>query len=180
MPAQEVDARTLKSWLDAGQAVLIDVREADEHARDRIPGTTLSPLSRFDPATLPRDEGVRLVFHCRSGRRSMDAATRASNAGLAGAFSLKGGLEAWKTAGFPVQENRKVPISLLRQVQLTIGIVLLVGCALAWQVSPWFIVVPAFIGAGQVFAGASGTCGLAALLTLAPWNRAATRGTACH
>jgi rhodanese-related sulfurtransferase len=168
---QSVDAATLKAWLDSGQATLIDVREPDEHARDRIPGATLAPLSRFDPATLPNDHR-KLVLHCRSGRRSMDAATRAVNAGRAEAFSLTGGLEAWKAAGFPVQENRKAPISLMRQVQITIGILLLAGSALAWLVNPWFLILPAFIGAGQMVAGLTGTCGLASALALAPWNRA--------
>jgi hypothetical protein len=40
-------------------------------------------------------------------------------------------------------------------------------------VSPWFFVVPAFVGAGLITAGVTGFCGMARLLMRAPWNRAA-------
>lgn len=175
----EVDPKTVKEWLDAGEAVLIDVREPDEHARERIPQARLSPLSKFDPGSLPVG-GTRIVLHCKGGRRSMDAATRLANASGCEAFSLKGGLEAWKAAGLEVQENRRVPIGLMRQVQITIGIVLLAGTGLTIWVSPWFLILAGFIGAGQLFAGLSGTCGLAALLALAPWNRVVVTGAGQH
>jgi rhodanese-related sulfurtransferase len=168
---REIDPKTVKQWLDAGEAVLIDVREPDEHARERIPQASLSPLSKFDPGTLPGGGRTRIVLHCKSGRRSMDAAARLVNAAGCEAFSLRGGIEAWKAAGLEVRENRKVPISLMRQAQITMGIALLAGAGLAYW-SPWFLILPVFIGAGQLFAGLSGTCGLAALLSLAPWNRA--------
>ena len=41
------DAVTLKKRLDEGSAVLIDVREPNEHAREHIEGARLVPLSRF-------------------------------------------------------------------------------------------------------------------------------------
>ena len=37
-------------------------------------------------------------------------------------------------------------------------------------VSPWFLALAAFFGAGLTFAGATGTCGLALLLMKLPWN----------
>jgi hypothetical protein len=40
-------------------------------------------------------------------------------------------------------------------------------------VSPWFFVVPAFVGAGLITAGVTGFCGMARMLMRAPWNRAA-------
>ena len=33
-------------------ALLVDIREADEHAREHIPGSRNLPLSRLDPAVL--------------------------------------------------------------------------------------------------------------------------------
>ena len=38
-------------------------------------------------------------------------------------------------------------------------------------VAPGFLAIPAFIGSGLVFAGASGWCGMAKLLARMPWNR---------
>jgi len=174
----EADPREVRGWLDRREAVLIDVREPDEHARERIPGSRLLPLSRFDPGEADRAgaAGQRLVFHCRAGSRSADAARLCATLGESGRpiVSLSGGIEAWKRAGHPVEVNERVSgVSVLRQVQMIIGAGVLAGAALAWLVHPAFVAVCAFFGAGLVFAGATGTCALAAVVARLPWNRAA-------
>jgi hypothetical protein len=47
----------------------------------------------------------------------------------------------------------------------------LTGVVLGTLVSPWFLAIAAFFGAGLTFAGATGTCGLALVLMKMPWNR---------
>ncbi len=173
---QPVDPRTLKRWLDDGRAVLIDVREPDEHARERIPGARLLPLSRFDPARLPREPGKATVFQCRSGNRSRQAAERTAAAARPGGgaiYNLEGGLLAWKEAGLPVKGTPKAPLPILQQVQIAAGSLVLLGLLLAWLVSPWFALLSAFVGAGLVIAGVTGTCGMARLLARLPYNRRA-------
>lgn len=163
------------AMLKSSQAVLIDVREPDEHARERIPGARLIPLSAFDPAeaVAAARPGQTIVFHCKSGRRSADALARAA-ACNAPCTSMAGGIEAWKTANLPVEVNTRVNrISIMRQVQLVVGVGVLTGSLLAWFVHPGFIALAAFFGAGLTFAGATGTCALAAVLGKMPWNRAA-------
>jgi len=64
-------------------------------------------------------------------------------------------------------------------VQMVIGLSVLAGSALTWFVDPRFIAVPAFFGAGLTFAGASGTCALASLLGMMPWNKAAMSSGSC-
>lgn len=181
----EVDASTLDRWLRAGECVLIDVREPDEHAREQIKGASNVPLSGFQAGKLAAAPGQRLVMHCKSGRRSADAvrlaATPESPLTRAGgsAFSLAGGIDAWKQAGLPVEVDRRAPaMSVMRQVQLVIGAGVLVGSALAYFVHPALVGLAAFFGAGLVFAGASGTCALASALSRMPWNRAAGSGSA--
>ena len=88
---REIDASTAKSWLDRGEAILIDVREAGEHARENIAGAKLVPLSSFDPAKVPGAPGKRLVVHCLSGRRATDAQNRLAAAGI-DAIVLTGGI----------------------------------------------------------------------------------------
>ena len=61
----------------------------------------------------------------------------------------------------------------MRQVQITAGSLVVIGAVLGATVSPMFYVLSGFVGAGLVFAGVSGTCGLANMLRLMPWNRAA-------
>jgi len=172
-----VDAQTARQWLTAGRATLVDVREPDEHAREHIAGAVLMPLSSFDPATAAALPGTQIVFHCRSGSRSQQAARMAAAAARpdVAVYSMDGGIQAWQKASLPVEVNtRAARLSIMRQVQLTVGVGVLAGAALAWFVHPGFIAIPAFFGAGLTFAGATGTCGLAAILGLMPWNRAAS------
>lgn len=184
-PVTEVDATTVRDWLAKGQALVVDVREADEHARERLAAATLAPLSRFDAATvhsvLPSEAPGRLVLLCRSGRRASEAAGRLATSGsLPGVelFVLRGGIEAWKSSGLPVLMDRAVPISIMRQVQLVVGSAVLLFSALAIAVSPWFAAVPAAMGAGLIFAGSTGACGMATMLAWMPWNKA-IRGASC-
>ena len=69
--------------------------------------------------------------------------------------------------------DRRQPIEVQRQVQIGAGSLAFLGTMLGLFVSPWFFVVPAAVGAGLVMAGVTGFCGMARVLTRAPWNRAA-------
>jgi rhodanese-related sulfurtransferase len=89
------------AWLTNGEILLVDVREANEYAFERIHGAVLYPLSTFDPMALPA-EGRRLVLHCGSGKRSIMAAHKLHAAGHAHLTHLAGGIQAWKAAGLPV------------------------------------------------------------------------------
>lgn len=175
MQIREVGAREAAEWVSSGRAALVDVREADEYAAERIEGATLVPLSRFDFGRIPSGPGSAVVFQCKSGRRSLEGAARASGGGWTDVYSLKGGIEAWKAAGLPVVKTR-APISLMRQVQIVVGGGVLAGSVLAWLVSPWFLVLTGFFGAGLVFAGTTGLCGMAAVLAAMPWNKALRAG----
>lgn len=156
-------------------ATLVDVREPDEHARERIPGARNLPLSRLEEAELAVHQGRPVLFHCRSGARTQGNAARlAAKAGACEAYVVEGGLQAWKQAGLPVAEDRRQPLELMRQVQIAAGSMVVLGVLLGVLVQPWFLALAGFVGAGLVFAGVTGTCGLANLLRLMPWNRAAT------
>ena len=95
-----VDAETVRAWRDAGEAAIYDVREDPEWARAHIPGATLVPLSRFDPAAIAPPAGKRLVIHCQSGVRCGKATEILRAAGYTGEINrLAGGLKAWAEAG---------------------------------------------------------------------------------
>ena len=91
----------VQAWLSAGEILLVDVREPNEYAYERIHGALLYPLSTFDPRALPV-EGRKLVLHCGSGKRSLMAAHKLQAAGHGHLTHLAGGLLAWKAAGLPV------------------------------------------------------------------------------
>lgn len=155
-------------------ALLVDIRERDEHARERIAGAFPWPVSAAQGA-LPHAGASAVVFHCRSGARTQSHAARLAAAVSCPAFVMEGGLDAWKRAGLPVRVDRRQPLELMRQVQIAAGSLVLLGVALGAWLSPAWYALPAFVGAGLVFAGASGFCGMARLLALMPWNRRAMR-----
>lgn len=158
--------------LAAGRAVLVDIREPDEFARSRVAGAISRPLSRAgDGLALDRDAEV--IFTCRSGMRTAGAADRlAAHAGRQ-AYVLDGGLDAWARAGLPLARDRAAPLELNRQVQIAAGTMILLGVVLGLAMSPLWFGLAGFVGAGLTFAGLTGTCGLARVLMLAPWNQPA-------
>jgi len=167
MTLPTIDPAAAKRLLDAG-ALLIDIREPDEHARERVPGARNAPLSRLGP--LPASAKA-IVFHCRSGARTSANAARLAGAADCEAYILEGGIDAWKKAGLPVAVSRGQPIEIMRQVQITAGGLVLSGVLLGIWVAPAFLALSGFVGAGLMFSGISGWCGMAKLLELMPWNR---------
>ncbi len=156
-------------------AVLVDIRETDEHARERIPGARHHALSRIDADNPARPGDDVLIFHCRSGARTKGNAPKlaAAAAGKCETYILDGGIDAWKKAGLPVALDRSQPIDIMRQVQIGAGSLVLIGIILGALVSPGFYAVSGFVGAGLLFAGVTGFCGMARLLSAMPWNRQA-------
>jgi rhodanese-related sulfurtransferase len=81
-------------------AVLIDIRESNEHASENIPGARHHALSQIDAAHPVRNGDTVLIFHCKSGARTkMNAEHLAAASGNCEVYLLEGGIEAWKRAG---------------------------------------------------------------------------------
>jgi rhodanese-related sulfurtransferase len=82
-------------------AVLIDVREPEEWQVGRAPQAVHIPLGELGArlGELPSDR--KLIMVCRSGGRSARAAEALLERGLP-AVNLAGGMQAWKSATFPV------------------------------------------------------------------------------
>jgi rhodanese-related sulfurtransferase len=175
MSLQKIDAATLDRRLQAGTAILVDIREADEYAREHIVGARLVPLSGFDRHDLDYEHGRAIVFHCKSGSRTATNASRILAKGFSEAYMLDGGIDGWKKAGLPVHREASAPLEMQRQVQLAAGSLILIGVALGFAVAPAWFVLSGFVGAGLTFAGATGTCGMAHLLQIMPSNRRAAR-----
>ena len=159
--------------IDAG-ASLIDIRSPDEHQRERIAGALNVPLERLsaDAAT-----GDVLIFHCRSGMRTGQAAPKlADSAGGRECYILEGGISGWGNAGLPIEKVRGAPIEMQRQVMIAAGALVLLGTILSILAAPIWIALAIFVGAGLTFAGISGFCGMALILAKMPWNRRPANG----
>ena len=175
--------RDLRALREEGRDVFVlDVRSRLEFEGERIDGAVNLPLDELQAHLDEVPEQADVVVVCRTGVRATIAAEMLARAGRRPRV-LEGGIHAWRRAGLPLREGRKrLPVD--RQVQLIAGLMVLAGVGLGMLVSPWFLAIAAFFGAGLTFAGATGTCGLALLLFKMPWNRplglpTADGGAAC-
>ncbi len=171
-PIMPLEAEQL---LAAGRAVLIDVREPDEFSAGHIPYAASMPLAQA-PALLdrmPLGNDMTVIFQCQKGARGGQACV-AAPAALAGRVrNMEGGIEAWAAAGLPVAGGRTPRVSIFRQVQMIVGLLVL-ACTLAGLAGfALGFYLAALFGGMLAFAGISGWCGLALLLQRLPWNRAA-------
>jgi rhodanese-related sulfurtransferase len=158
----------------AGEARLVDVRESSEYAEMHVPGARLVPLSIAQNYPLQDDDAPEkpVIFFCRSGKRTeKNAALLSSLAGDMPSYQVEGGLSAWKQAGLPVEQS-STAFPMFRQIQIGAGLLVLLGIFGSFVWHPMYL-LSAFVGAGLVFAGVTGFCGLALLLARMPWNKAA-------
>lgn len=158
-------------------AVLLDVRTPAEFEDMHIDGAILHPLGELDPRKVQElsRNASSCVLVCGSGGRARQAFERLSQSGTSNLCVMEGGMKAWSAAGLPVVTGKKT-ISLERQVRIAAGGLVFIGSALGYFVSPAFIGLAAFVGAGLVFAGVTDTCGMAMVLARMPWN---TAGSCC-
>ncbi len=99
----EIPPATVHGWIGDGEAVLVDVREADELAQARLEEAVHVPMSAFDPELIPVDTGKKVVFICAQGVRSEQVGQYVVAQGiLTEAYNLAGGLMAWAEAGLPL------------------------------------------------------------------------------
>jgi rhodanese-related sulfurtransferase len=162
----EIEPVTLKQWIDNGDAILIDVREVEEYNAEHIGPSELHPLSSFDPHIIPQGNGKKIIFHCKGGKRSVHAATKwADYLGAPDAFSLKGGLDAWKKAGLSTLSNEAASRDIQKITYISSGVLVLLGSIAAGVLSPWFLLLPVFAGTVLLYAGIKGTSYLSYLVS---------------
>lgn len=172
-----IAARDLDALLKTGTAPrLLDIRSPLEFESEHVAGSANLPLNELELRVGEVPEGEEVVVVCRTGVRATLAAQTLRRHGRA-ARVLEGGVVGWRKAGLKLKEGKK-HLGVDRQVQLIVGTAVLTATLLGAFVSPWFLIIAGFFGAGLTFAGATGTCGLAMVLMRMPWNRGAAGGAA--
>ncbi|MHB1221047.1 MAG: rhodanese-like domain-containing protein [Gammaproteobacteria bacterium] len=148
------------------------MREPGEYAAIHIAGAKLIPVGTIQNDKLPELSSRKLIIHCHTGRRGAVACEKLllSNPNI-DVYNLEGGITAWEKAGFGVEKSGGAFVSSERQVQITIGSGVLIGVILGYLIHPGFLFLSAFFGAGLLFAGITGSCGLAILMGKMPWNQ---------
>lgn len=89
-----------------GEALIVDVRDANEWSLGHIPGALHVPLGQLaERATELADGGRQLVLHCASGGRSSIGASVLLAQGVPNVANMEGGLDAWQAARLPVTRD---------------------------------------------------------------------------
>ena len=172
--------------LDSNKGIILDVRTAMEHAEKRLSfGHALVPLDQLSPRDFMIRHGLdkhsAVYILCRSGKRAAQAAERFVSEGYKNVHVIEGGIIACEDYGHEIKgyganaspEGAKTAesISLERQVRIVAGLFTVVGAVLALVVNPVMAAIPLFVGCGLIFAGVTDRCGMALILTKAPWNK---------
>ena len=174
---------------DLKQALVVDVRTPMEFAEKRLAlPATLAPVTELDPHMVALRSGALpstpIYTLCASGKRAQTAAAKFAEAGFTDITVIEGGLAACKEAGFAtvgqaLPKTGETSPTLDRQVRLVAGALTALFVLLGLFAHKAFLLGALFIGCGQVFSGLTNWCGLALLLTRAPWNKKGCAGAAC-
>lgn len=170
-----ISPKQAHEWLSSGQAILIDVREDDEFGQEHIPYALSLPLSNledhFKTLALPKDK--KILFQCLRGARGEKACVLINGQDSCSneIHNIEGGITAWKEAKLPlIGSIKKTGLSLFRQVQIIVGGLVAFMVMLGFMGIGAAFAVAGLLGFALLFAGLSGWCGLAMLLSKMPWN----------
>jgi rhodanese-related sulfurtransferase len=158
---------------DDTDEVVIDVRTPAEYEGGHIDGAENTPLSTIDEAVDHLKSIGTVYVNCASGMRSTQACEKLSQYGI-NVVNLEGGLTAWEHAGKPIKGSGRRVLPVIRQVMVTAGSLVLLGIILGDIVGRVWYLLSAFVGAGLLFAGVTGFCGMAKVLSYMPWNKGGT------
>lgn len=90
------------------EALVVDVREADEFASGHVPEARNFPLSKLAEriGELEKHKDKPLIVCCASGMRSNKACAEFTKAGFSRLYNLAGGIDAWQAASYPLKKGR--------------------------------------------------------------------------
>ena len=182
-----ITVNELNTLLSGGSSLgLIDVRTPAEFAGVHVPEARLLPLDTLDCAAVLAEHNrtrnsAPIYILCHSGVRAKKAAEKFSAVGFDDCIVVEGGTQAWAEAGFPVVRGERSVLPLDRQLQMTIGSMVLAGVLLSVFLNPAWIWLSGFAGCGLIFAGLSGICPLRMVIAKMPWNQCCgkCKGTCC-
>ena len=173
MTIKQATVHEINELLDGGgECQVIDVREFSEFNSERIADAQLMPLSNFEKHADEIDHTKPVYLMCRSGNRAKNAAEKLAAKGFTDIHVVQGGMVAWAGANLPIVKGESKVWSLERQVRFAAGLFVLTGVLLSLIVSPYLLLISAFVGAGLMFSALTDTCGMGMVLARMPWNKA--------
>jgi len=107
---KEIDAEGTKKLMDKGNILVVNPLAPIEFDNEHIAGSVNIPIENLKSG-LPRDKATPIVFYCLGEKcvYSWRAAEDAVNLGYSNVYAFRGGIPAWKAAGFPVESTLMLP-----------------------------------------------------------------------
>ncbi|MCA8936329.1 MAG: MBL fold metallo-hydrolase [Planctomycetes bacterium] len=170
-----IDCKTVHEMLkdDPHALQIVDVRSALEFTGDHIENAWNIPLEELEKRVTELNTAKGpVVLTCATGNRALMASQILQRRKFTNFKIMDGGMSGWIKKKLPYEKGKRV-LSLMRQVQIGAGMLVLLGVALGALVNPWFYGISAFVGAGLTVAGTTGFCGMALVLMKMPWNKVA-------
>ena len=105
-PVRELGTHDATRMMNSDNAVVLDVREAKEAAAGRVPNAVQIPLSELKARVGELAKSVKrpVIVYCERGQRSRNAVGVLGKSGFERVYLLRGGFNAWRDAGLPVQK----------------------------------------------------------------------------
>lgn len=160
--------------LKNGEAILIDVREADEFSAQHISFAQSLPLGLLNGGLIDLHfpKGKKIIVQCLGGKRGENACAILNTKGLENEiFNIAGGINAWQSAGLPVIGASQTKFSIFRQVQMIVGTLIAALVILGFLGLTFAFALAGIFALALALAGLTGWCGLALLLRKMPWNK---------
>jgi molybdopterin/thiamine biosynthesis adenylyltransferase/rhodanese-related sulfurtransferase len=104
---REISPQETPESVAANDALLVDVRSAEERRIAAIPNSVHVPMAQLE-ALLPEvapDRKRPVITYCAVGARSLRALSTLDELGYEDAVSMAGGIVAWQELGFPVESS---------------------------------------------------------------------------
>ena len=101
---RDVDVQTTAALREQPDVMILDVREQDEWNAGHIPGAVFMPMGEVPNrlSEIPTDKTV--IVQCRSGNRSSQVTDFLVKQGFTNVHNMSGGINAWQSAGLPVEQ----------------------------------------------------------------------------
>lgn len=104
MATAAVSLEQARAELEAGQALLIDIREPGEHAQGVAPGALLLPMRQLESRLdlIPADPSARVLLICNTQNRSRATLLALHARGLTHVRYVQGGMSEWARRDWPL------------------------------------------------------------------------------
>jgi rhodanese-related sulfurtransferase len=105
-PQKEVSALEAVQLINRRDAVVVDVREADEYQKGHIANSRHIPVAHVAERLkeLEKYKTKPIIVTCNSGTRSASVIGVLTKNGFSEVYGLRGGVSAWQQASMPLEK----------------------------------------------------------------------------